>query len=47
MPEHLESILKQVGTRTVSAIIVTHGHSDHLPAAYPLGRETGGANLRS
>jgi glyoxylase-like metal-dependent hydrolase (beta-lactamase superfamily II) len=41
MPEHLESILAQVGSRTVTAIIVTHGHSDHLPAAYPLARETG------
>jgi glyoxylase-like metal-dependent hydrolase (beta-lactamase superfamily II) len=41
MPEHLEAILAEVGTRTVSAIIVTHGHSDHLPAAYPLARETG------
>lgn len=41
MPEHLDAILRQVGTRTVRAIIVTHGHSDHLPAAYPLARETG------
>jgi len=41
MPEHLNSILSQVGSRSVSAIIVTHGHSDHLPAAYPLARETG------
>jgi glyoxylase-like metal-dependent hydrolase (beta-lactamase superfamily II) len=41
MPEHLDSILKQVGSRSVSAIVVTHGHSDHLPAAYPLARETG------
>jgi glyoxylase-like metal-dependent hydrolase (beta-lactamase superfamily II) len=41
MPEHLEAILREVGKRTVSAIIVTHGHSDHLPAAYPLARETG------
>jgi glyoxylase-like metal-dependent hydrolase (beta-lactamase superfamily II) len=41
MPEHLEAILNEVGTRTVSAIIVTHGHSDHLPAAYPLARKTG------
>lgn len=41
MPEHLASILDRVGSRRVSAIIVTHGHSDHLPAAYPLARETG------
>jgi glyoxylase-like metal-dependent hydrolase (beta-lactamase superfamily II) len=41
MPEHLEAILREIGTRVVSAIIVTHGHSDHLPAAYPLARETG------
>src|ERR1051325_4723305 len=41
MPEHLAAILEQVGSRAVSAIIVTHGHSDHLPAAYPLARETG------
>lgn len=41
MPEHLDSILQSVGNRQVAAIIVTHGHSDHLPAAFPLARETG------
>ncbi|MFN0071103.1 MAG: MBL fold metallo-hydrolase [Chloroflexota bacterium] len=41
MPEHLEAILTRVGRRSVAAIVVTHGHSDHLPAAYPLARATG------
>jgi glyoxylase-like metal-dependent hydrolase (beta-lactamase superfamily II) len=41
MPEHLEAILREVGSTPIRAILVTHRHSDHLPAALPLAARTG------
>lgn len=38
---HLSNILKAVGTRTISAVLVTHTHRDHSPAAAPLKEKTG------
>lgn len=42
-PEHLEAILRAAAESggTVEAILVTHGHSDHLPGAYTLRDRTG------
>jgi len=34
---HIEAIIKAVGTRPVSHIIITHTHADHSPAAKVLG----------
>ncbi len=42
LPQHVDAILaraRELGRLTT--IIVTHRHLDHLPAATPLGRETG------
>lgn len=41
LPEHREQILATAGPARISAIFVTHRHSDHLPAALPLARATG------
>lgn len=38
---HLEAILKAVGARRVSHILVTHTHRDHSPLARPLAERTG------
>ncbi|KEO90225.1 beta-lactamase [Erythrobacter longus] len=38
---HIEAILAAVGTRTVTAIMCTHTHRDHSPAAAPLAEKTG------
>jgi len=35
-PAHIEAILAAVGTRKVTAIMCTHTHRDHSPAATPL-----------
>lgn len=35
------TILGAIGGRTVLAIVLTHGHNDHINAAVELGRETG------
>lgn len=39
--EHVEAILAAIGERTVSAIMCTHTHRDHSPAAAPLAERTG------
>jgi glyoxylase-like metal-dependent hydrolase (beta-lactamase superfamily II) len=42
-PSHLEAVLSAAARRggQVTAVIVTHRHLDHLPAAVPLCRQTG------
>jgi glyoxylase-like metal-dependent hydrolase (beta-lactamase superfamily II) len=40
-PEHIAAILRAVGDRPVSAILCTHTHRDHSPAARPLAEATG------
>jgi glyoxylase-like metal-dependent hydrolase (beta-lactamase superfamily II) len=37
---HINAILAAVGTRTVTAIMCTHTHRDHSPAAAPLAAQT-------
>lgn len=39
-PPHLEAILRAVGERRVSHILVTHTHRDHSPLARPLAERT-------
>jgi glyoxylase-like metal-dependent hydrolase (beta-lactamase superfamily II) len=43
LPEHIEAILAAVGETggAISLVLVTHGHSDHLPGAYRLRERTG------
>jgi glyoxylase-like metal-dependent hydrolase (beta-lactamase superfamily II) len=41
LPEHIEAILRAAGATPIRWILVTHRHSDHLPAALPLSRQTG------
>ena len=38
---HIEAIMEAVGTRKIAAIMCTHTHRDHSPAAKPLAAETG------
>lgn len=38
---HIEAILAAVGTREIKAIMCTHTHRDHSPAAAPLAEQTG------
>jgi glyoxylase-like metal-dependent hydrolase (beta-lactamase superfamily II) len=40
-PAHVEAILESVGERTIAAIMCTHTHRDHSPAAAPLAQRTG------
>ncbi|MET0587099.1 MAG: MBL fold metallo-hydrolase [Novosphingobium sp.] len=39
--DHLEALLAAIGDATVSAIVCTHTHKDHSPAAAPLTQLTG------
>ena len=41
LPEHLEALEKAIGPRKVVAILCTHTHRDHSPAARPLADRTG------
>ncbi|HAU21944.1 MAG TPA: MBL fold metallo-hydrolase [Erythrobacter sp.] len=41
--EHISAILEAIGDATVSAIMCTHTHRDHSPAAAPLKEKTGAA----
>lgn len=41
MPEHLAALDKAIGGRPVAAIMCTHTHRDHSPAARPLADSTG------
>ena len=40
-PAHVEALLAAIGRRRVSAILVTHTHRDHSPAARALAAATG------
>ncbi len=40
-PVHIEAIIAAIGSRTVTAIMCTHTHRDHSPAAAPLTAQTG------
>jgi glyoxylase-like metal-dependent hydrolase (beta-lactamase superfamily II) len=41
MPEHLDALDQAIGGRPVVAIMCTHTHRDHSPAARPLAGRTG------
>ena len=41
LPEHLEALEAAIGGRRVAAIMCTHTHRDHSPAARPLAERTG------
>jgi glyoxylase-like metal-dependent hydrolase (beta-lactamase superfamily II) len=41
MPEHLAALIAAIGGRPVAAILCTHTHRDHSPAARPLADATG------
>jgi glyoxylase-like metal-dependent hydrolase (beta-lactamase superfamily II) len=40
-PHRVEPIVEAIGGRRVVAIVLTHGHNDHITAAVDLRRETG------
>ncbi|WP_150290614.1 MBL fold metallo-hydrolase [Sphingobium estronivorans] len=40
-PAHLDALLAAIGGRPVRAILCTHTHRDHSPAAAPLSAQTG------
>lgn len=42
-PAHVDAIVAAVGTGRISAIVCTHTHRDHSPAAAPLKAATGAA----
>jgi glyoxylase-like metal-dependent hydrolase (beta-lactamase superfamily II) len=41
LPEHLQALRRAIGDRRVVAIMCTHTHRDHSPAARPLSKATG------
>jgi glyoxylase-like metal-dependent hydrolase (beta-lactamase superfamily II) len=41
LPEHLDALETAIGGRKVAAIMCTHTHRDHSPAARPLAERTG------
>ena len=41
IPEHLDALQTAIGGRPVAAILCTHTHRDHSPAAAPLAAATG------
>ncbi len=41
LPEHLDALEQAIGGRPVVAIMCTHTHRDHSPAATPLAERTG------
>jgi glyoxylase-like metal-dependent hydrolase (beta-lactamase superfamily II) len=41
LPEHLDALVEAIGGRKVVAIMCTHTHRDHSPAARPLAGRTG------
>jgi glyoxylase-like metal-dependent hydrolase (beta-lactamase superfamily II) len=41
IPEHLDAILAATAGETIIAIVCTHTHRDHSPAATPLAKATG------
>jgi glyoxylase-like metal-dependent hydrolase (beta-lactamase superfamily II) len=40
-PAHIDSLVEAIGGRTLIAIVCTHTHRDHSPAARPLAERTG------
>jgi len=40
-PDHIAALLRAIGDRPVKAILCTHTHRDHSPAARPLAKATG------
>jgi glyoxylase-like metal-dependent hydrolase (beta-lactamase superfamily II) len=42
LPEHVAALIHAIAGRPVAAILCTHTHSDHSPAAQPLAQATGG-----
>ena len=43
VPSHLAALERAIAGRPVEAILVTHNHRDHSPAARPLAERTGAA----
>ncbi|HXS50284.1 MAG TPA: MBL fold metallo-hydrolase [Sphingomicrobium sp.] len=41
LPEHLDALEAAIGGRPVAAVMCTHTHRDHSPAARPLAERTG------
>jgi glyoxylase-like metal-dependent hydrolase (beta-lactamase superfamily II) len=41
LPEHIDALERAIGGRPVAAILCTHTHRDHSPAARPLAGATG------
>ena len=41
LPEHVEALIHAIAGRQVAAIMCTHTHRDHSPAARPLAERTG------
>jgi glyoxylase-like metal-dependent hydrolase (beta-lactamase superfamily II) len=41
LPEHLDALVEAIAGRRVAAIMCTHTHRDHSPAARPLGERIG------
>lgn len=41
LPDHVDALLGAIGGRPLAAIVCTHTHRDHSPAARPLGQATG------
>jgi len=41
LPDHVEALVRAIGGRSVAAILCTHTHRDHSPAARPLAERTG------
>ena len=41
LPEHIDALVDAIGGRDVAAIMCTHTHRDHSPAARPLAERTG------
>lgn len=37
MPDHMDKVVSEVGGRRAKAVVVTHHHPDHAPAAEPVG----------
>ena len=43
LPEHVDALMAAIAGRSVAAIVCTHTHRDHSPAARPLAERTGAA----
>src|SRR5213076_1547907 len=45
LPEHLDALEQAIAGRPVAAIMCTHTHRDHSPAARPLAERTGARTI--